>query len=293
MKPCRVDAGTRFGDAELDRCQLRHLAIAAGDRAAGGAHLGHVEKGRKRTFRHAEHRRHDGDRQHGEERLFVERIGARPHAGRGGGDQLGKGQRAMARHESVFGDDGFAPRSGQAHRPPVIVDSDVGGAQREKSRQRRAARLRDHAAEKLPLRVVAAAAETARAGNAIAAIDRDRLRHRRVGTGRERVTVVPDFVLCFLGEARQQPLLRSQQAIHPAGRTAAAGDHGFDLGEDVEAVFEAAISLRLHDAEQIRLPHARDHVVGDAARRFGFLRPFARDARRYRAPAPKVRKRQA
>ena len=47
---------------------------------------------------------------------------------------------------------------------------------RKKPGLRRTAGLRNHAAEELPLRIVAAAAEAARSGNQIAAVDRDRLR---------------------------------------------------------------------------------------------------------------------
>jgi len=34
--------------------------------------------------------------------------------------------------------------------------------------------------------------------------------------------------------------------------------------------------VRLHDAEQVGLPHALDYVVADAAIGLGLLRPFAR-----------------
>ena len=83
--------------------------------------------------------------------------------------------------------------------------------------------------------------------------------------------------------------MRGQQAIDPAGRAAAAAERRLDLREHVEAVFEAAIGLRLHDAEQVRLPHARDHVVADAARGFGLLRALARNAGDVARPRERAR----
>jgi hypothetical protein len=41
-------------------------------------------------------------------------------------------------------------------------------------------------------------------------------------------------------------------------------------------MLEAAVGPRLHDAEQVRLPHSFDHVVADAAVGFGLLRALAR-----------------
>ena len=56
-----------------------------------------------------------------------------------------------------------------------------------------------------------------------------------------------------------------QESKNPAGRAAAASDGRHQLGENVEAVFVAAVSPRLHDAEKIGLPHARDHLLGNPA----------------------------
>jgi hypothetical protein len=71
--------------------------------------------------------------------------------------------------------------------------------------------------------------------------------------------------------------MRRQQAVDPAGRAAAGGDGRGQLGEDLEAVLEAPEGLRLHDAEQVRLPHTLDHVVADAAVGLGLLHPLARE----------------
>jgi len=49
-----------------------------------------------------------------------------------------------------------------------------------------------------------------------------------------------------------------------------------NLREHVEAVLEPPVGPRLHDAEEVRLPHAFDHVVTDAAISFGLLRALAR-----------------
>src|SRR5262249_61103897 len=83
----------------------------------------------------------------------------------------------------------------------------VGGAQQEKSRRRRSIRLRDHAAEELPLRVVATAAEACNAGEPIAAIGGDGAGDRRIGAGGERVAGVPELVLRRFGEAGDEPLV--------------------------------------------------------------------------------------
>ena len=66
QQPCSIDASGGLGDTQLHRRQFRHLAIAAGHRAARGANLCHVEKLGERAFSHAEQRDHDGDRQHRE-----------------------------------------------------------------------------------------------------------------------------------------------------------------------------------------------------------------------------------
>jgi hypothetical protein len=68
--------------------------------------------------------------------------------------------------------------------------------------------------------------------------------------------------------------VRGEQSVNPAGRAASARDGGNNLGEYVEAVLEPAVKARLHDAEQVRLPHALDHVVADTALGFGLLRPL-------------------
>ena len=159
---------------------------------------------------------------------------------------------------------------------PVVVDGAVGAAQEKKSGLHRAIRLRDHAAQELPLRVVAAAAEAAGAGEQVAAVHCHRPSDRGIAAGGERVAVLPHLVLGLAWKAGDEPLVRGKQAINPAGRPAAAGDHRDDFGEYVEAVFESTIGLRLHDAEEVHLPHARDHVLADAPVGFGLLRAFAR-----------------
>ncbi len=158
-EPCCVDAGGCFGDPQLHGGELGHAAVAAGDRPERGAHLGHVEEMRECALCHAQHRRHDGDRQHGEERLPIDRVAIVAHARRGGVGKLGKGEHAMGGNEHVPGDDGLAAGAGEPHRVPVVVDRAVGGRQQEESRLRRRSRLRNHAADELPLRIVAAAAE--------------------------------------------------------------------------------------------------------------------------------------
>jgi hypothetical protein len=70
--------------------------------------------------------------------------------------------------------------------------------------------------------------------------------------------------------------VRGEQGVNPAGRAASARNRGNDLREHVEAMLEPAVGPRLHDAEQVRLPHAFDHVVADAAVGFGLLRARAR-----------------
>ena len=159
---------------------------------------------------------------------------------------------------------------------PVVVDGAVGAAQEKKSGLSRAIRLRDHAAEELPLRIVAAAAEAAGAGQPVAAVHRHRLSDRGIAAGGERVAVLPDLVLRLACKAGDEPLVRGEQAIDPAGRPAAARDGRDDFGEHVEAVFEPAIGLWSHDTEEVHLPHARDHVVADAPRDLGLLRALAR-----------------
>jgi hypothetical protein len=243
---------------------------------ATGAHACHREKIGERAFRHPQHRRHDGDRQHGEKRLPIKRVGIGAHAGGGGIGKLGEGQRAMGGDEHVPRDDVLAAGAREPHGVPVVVDDAIGAAQKEKSGLRGCAGLRDHAAEQLPLRIVAAAAKAPRAGEPIAAVHRHRLADRRIGPGGERGALLPDLVLRRFREAGDEPLVRGEQGVNPAGRAASARNRGNDLREHVEAMLEPAVGPRLHDAEQVRLPHAFDHVVADAAIGFGLLRALAR-----------------
>ncbi|HEY1543361.1 MAG TPA: hypothetical protein VGG01_13195 [Xanthobacteraceae bacterium] len=67
------------------------------------------------------------------------------------------------------------------------------------------------------------------------------------------------------------------------------GQHGLDLGKDLEAVFEAAIGARLQHAEEIGRAHARDNVGADAARGFGLLRAFSRKHRDLAGTGDEVR----
>ncbi len=190
--------------------------------------------------------------------------------------KLGEGKGAMGGDEHIPGHDVLAAGAGEPHGVPVVVDGAVTGGQQEKSGLRRAARLRDHAAEKLPLRVVAAAAEAPYAGEAVAAVGGHRLPHRGIAAGGERVAVAPDLILRLARKAGDEPLVRGEQAINPAGRAAAVRDGGDDLRDDVEAIFESAIGLRLHEAKQVCLPHTLDHIIADAASGLGLLRTLAR-----------------
>jgi hypothetical protein len=202
----------------------------------------------------------------------------RAHAGRARVGERREGDGAMQGDEGAAGDDALAAGAGEPHHAPVVLDRDVGGAEQEEAGLRRPLRLRDHAAEELPLRIVAAAAEAARTGHDVTAVDRLGLRDRRVGAGRKRAAVLPDLVLRSLREAGDQPLMRGEQAVDPAGRPAAARQRRLDLREHVEAVFEAAKSLRLEDAKQVRLAHLGDDVLADAPCGFRLERPLARRA---------------
>ncbi len=82
--------------------------------------------------------------------------------------------------------------------------------------------------------------------------------------------------------------MRGQKAVDPAGRAAARCQHRLDFGKNFEAVFEPAIGLRLHNPEQIGLPHARDHVFADPAGGLGLLRALARDGGNVAGPAQKL-----
>ena len=106
----------------------------------------------------------------------------------------------MGRNESVPGNDILAARPGQAHGVPVILDDAVATAQQEKPGGRCPIRLRDHAAEKLPLAIVAAAAKAADAGQPVAAIDGDGTSDRRIGAGGQRGRILRHLVLRHLRE---------------------------------------------------------------------------------------------
>src|SRR5262249_52023467 len=84
-----------------------------------------------------------------------------------------------------------------------------------------------------------------------------------------------DLVLRRFGEAGDEPLVRGEEPIDPAGRAAAAGNGGGDLRENIEAVFESAISARLHDAKKGGLPHALDPALAAAALGCGPWAPLA------------------
>src|SRR5262249_20592497 len=65
---------------------------------------------------------------------------------------------------------------------------------------------------------------------------RPRWAARRMGPGGERAAVLPDFVLRCFREAGDEPLVRGEQTVTPAGRAASARNGGNDLREHVEAV---------------------------------------------------------
>jgi hypothetical protein len=201
------------------------------------------------AFRHAEHRRHDGDRQHCEEGLSIKRIGVGAHAGSGGIGKFGEGERAMGRNECVPSNDILAARPGQSHGVPIVLDDAIVTAQQEKPGRRRSVRLRDHAAEKLPLGIVAAAAETPNAGQSIAPIRGDGASDRRIGAGGKRGGVLPHLVLRRLRETGKEPLMRGEQRIDPSGRAAPARNRRDDLSEHLEPMLESAVSAGLHDTE--------------------------------------------
>src|SRR5215471_17457588 len=66
-------------------------------------------------------------------------------------------------------------------------------------------------------------------GEPIAAVNRHRLADRRIGPGGERAAVLPDFVLRCFREAGDEPLVRGEQTVNPAGRAASARNGGNDL----------------------------------------------------------------
>src|SRR5262249_48180241 len=107
---------------------------------------------------------------------------------------------------------------------------------RKNPRRGGAAGLGMQPAEELPRRVAAAPAKPPDAGEPIAAVNRHRLADRRIGPGGERAAVLPDFVLRCFREAGDEPLVRGEQTVNPAGRAASARNGGNDLREHVEAV---------------------------------------------------------
>ena len=177
QEPRGVDAGGRFRDAQLHGGELGHAAVAAGHRAAGGAHLGHVEDNPRarpppcrapaKRWRSAARRGTTGDRADWDWRAC-----------------RGRWHRRARRMRACDGRERTRPRRRWFLLPvpasPMVCQLSsmraVGGRHQEESGLRRRSRLRDHAAEKLPLRIVAAAAEAALAGQPIAAVDGDRLR---------------------------------------------------------------------------------------------------------------------
>src|SRR5476649_524090 len=121
-----------------------------------------------------------------------------------------------------------------------------------------------HAAEIKPLTVVAPAAKAPSTGKLVAAACSNALPGRCVGACRNCLAILPKFILRASGKARCEPLMRSQQTVDPAGRTAAAGNDRDNLREHIKSVFETAIVLGLEDAKQVGFAHAVDHIVGHA-----------------------------
>ena len=71
--------------------------------------------------------------------------------------------------------------------------------------------------------------------------------------------------------------MRGEEPIDPARRAASARNRGDNLRKYLEPILEPAVSARLHDTEQICLPHTLDHVVADAAVGLGLLRLLTRE----------------
>ena len=127
---------------------------------------------------------------------------------------------------------------------PIVVDPGILARHQKKARLRRLGPVgrRHHGGEKVPLRIVAAAGEAPDSGGPIAAVDRHRLADRRIGPRRDGAGVGPEFVLCLFGKACHEPLMHGAEAVNPGRGPAAPADRGDQFGENIEAVFETAIS---------------------------------------------------
>src|SRR6202008_151315 len=96
---------------------------------------------------------------------------------------------------------------------------------------------------------------------------------RSIGSGRDRVAVLPPSV--FLGlrlKTGDQPLVDRTQAVHPAGGPIARCDGRDDLYKNVVTILKAAVPTRLHDAEQLSIAHFVDQFGGNTPCFFGLKR---------------------
>ena len=71
--------------------------------------------------------------------------------------------------------------------------------------------------------------------------------------------------------------MHGTKPVHPGRGSAAPTDRRDQFSENIKAILETAISLRLQNAEQLGFAHMRDYIVSDAAVRFGFLHAGAHD----------------
>src|SRR5262249_49704831 len=95
-------------------------------------------------------------------------------------EKFHKRKRAAEGNKCVANDDVLAAGARKPHGAPIVIDSAVAGAHKEESRLRRPLRSRNHTAEKLPLRIVAAAAKSPHAGYPVAAVRWHGSRNRRI-----------------------------------------------------------------------------------------------------------------
>jgi hypothetical protein len=67
------------------------------------------------------------------------------------------------------------------------------------------------------------------------------------------------------------------KAINPGRGSTAPADCRDQFGENIEAIFESTISIRLKNTKQLGFTHALDDIVSDSTVGLGCLRTSAND----------------
>ena len=194
-------------------------------------------------------------------------------------ERRGVGQKAMLRHEDVFGEDGVAAGTLHARHEPGVLECQCRHGHQGQTEVRQSSAIVLHVnAARRPLRVQTTRGPHPSAGHSPATLDR-----RRLAVGCERAgdpgigLRAPDVLLSAFGKETRQPRADVDQAGDPRGRSAPAAElgHHRDVGVNVGLV--AAEPLRHHQPAHPRVLQCLHGGIGQTPKAIGLFRCLFED----------------